>query len=154
MQHLQKNRGVGSVIVNQLALFSDVQTCFQPSFVLNCFHTLSFSVSCNSFACLPAVAGHSYENCRVCTNNSHSGTRASSSSKNRRSFFSCTYELPIFYLLCFDIHASDGGCTPHPTHSSRFVRGTANPGCAARRTSLSTFNCELSTTAWENPCLT
>src|SRR5712664_471366 len=27
-----------------------------------------------------------------------------------RSFFSCTYELPIFYPLCFDIHASDGGC--------------------------------------------
>jgi len=44
--------------------------CFPKSnvlstvFVLNCFHTLSFSVSCNSFACLPAVAGHSYENCR------------------------------------------------------------------------------------------
>src|SRR5712692_5793541 len=27
-----------------------------------------------------------------------------------RSFFSCTYKLPIFYPLCFDIHASDGGC--------------------------------------------
>ena len=26
-----------------------------------------------------------------------------------RSFFSYTYELPIFYPLCFDIHASDGG---------------------------------------------
>src|SRR6266849_4737098 len=32
------------------------------------FRTLSFSVSCNPFVC------HSYENCRVCTNNSHSGT--------------------------------------------------------------------------------
>src|SRR5882724_11513828 len=29
-----------------------------------------------------------------------------------RSFFSFTYELPIFYPLCFDIHASDGRCTP------------------------------------------
>ncbi len=67
---LTKNRGVGSVIVNQPPLFSNVQTCLQGSFVLNCFHTLSFSVSCNSFAC------HSYENCRVCTNNSHSGTQA------------------------------------------------------------------------------
>src|SRR6266403_47868 len=28
------------------------------------------------------------------------------------SLFSCTYKLPIFYPLCFDIHASDGGCTP------------------------------------------
>ena len=67
---LTKNRGVGSVIVNQLPLFSNAQTCLQGSFVLNCFHTLSFSVSCNSFAC------HSYENCRVCTNDSHSGTQA------------------------------------------------------------------------------
>jgi hypothetical protein len=30
-----------------------------------------------------------------------------------RPFFSITYELPIFYPLCFDIHPSDGGlCTP------------------------------------------
>src|SRR6267378_8528723 len=65
---LTKNRGVGSVIVNQLPLFSNVQTCLQASFVFNRFHTLPSSVSCNSFAC------HSYENCRVCTNNSHSGT--------------------------------------------------------------------------------
>src|SRR6266436_9041266 len=26
------------------------------------------------------------------------------------SLFSCPYKLPIFYPLCFDIHASDGGC--------------------------------------------
>src|SRR6266446_10911806 len=25
-------------------------------------------------------------------------------------FFSCTYKLPISQALCFDIHASDGGC--------------------------------------------
>jgi hypothetical protein len=29
-----------------------------------------------------------------------------------RSFFSYTYKLPIFYPLCFDIHASHAGCTP------------------------------------------
>jgi len=40
-------------------------------FVFKSFRTLSFSVACNSFAC------HSYENCRVCTNSSHSGTRHS-----------------------------------------------------------------------------
>ena len=33
------------------------------------FRTLSFSVSRNSFIC------HSYENCRVCTNNSHFGSQ-------------------------------------------------------------------------------
>jgi hypothetical protein len=28
--------------------------------------------------------------------------------------FSFTYKLPIFYLLCFDIHPCNGGCTPPP----------------------------------------
>ena len=57
---------------------------FSP-FVFKSFRTLPSSVSRKSFACLPAVAGHSYanfasrtvlrdENCRVCTNNSHSGS--------------------------------------------------------------------------------
>src|SRR6266850_4219487 len=48
---------------------SDVPTCLQPSFVFKGFHTLSFSVGRNSCIC------HSYENCRVYTNSSHSGTR-------------------------------------------------------------------------------
>src|SRR6266478_9258747 len=39
------------------------------SFSISRLRTLSFSVSCNPCIC------HSYENCRVCTNNSHSGTR-------------------------------------------------------------------------------
>jgi hypothetical protein len=39
--------------------------------------------------------------------------------------FSTTYELPILQPLCFDIHASDGGCTPLPTF---------------RRSNVSTFN--------------
>src|SRR2546427_1837111 len=39
-----------------------------PFYVFNSLRTLSFSVFCNLFVC------HSYENCRVCTNNSHSGT--------------------------------------------------------------------------------
>ncbi len=45
---------------------------------------------------------------------SHSGTQSPPLHNDRpRPFFSFTYELPIFYLLCFDIHASDGvygGC--------------------------------------------
>jgi len=52
------------------------------SFLFRRFRTLPFSVSRKSFACLPAVASHSlvpsevegYENCRVCINNSHSGS--------------------------------------------------------------------------------
>src|SRR6266849_4618720 len=75
----------------------------------------------------PVFATHT-KTAGVYTNNSHSGTRASSLPKNRRSFFSCTYKLPILHPLCFDIHASDAGCT-----SSLF------------------FNCQLSATAWENP---
>src|SRR2546425_8572333 len=39
-----------------------------PVFVFKSLRTLSFSVSPKSCAC------HSYENCRVCTNNSQSGT--------------------------------------------------------------------------------
>src|SRR5213592_559286 len=40
-----------------------------PFFVFKRLRTLSFSVSSKSFAC------HSYENSRVCTNNSQTGTR-------------------------------------------------------------------------------
>jgi len=40
-----------------------------PFFVFKNLRTLSFSVSCNSFTC------HYYEDCWVCTNNSHSGTQ-------------------------------------------------------------------------------
>src|SRR2546426_10101865 len=39
-----------------------------PFYVFNSLRTLSFSVFSKSFAC------HSYENSRVCTNNSQSGT--------------------------------------------------------------------------------
>ena len=39
------------------------------SFSISRLRTLSFSVSCNPCIC------HSYENCRVCTNNSHFETR-------------------------------------------------------------------------------
>ena len=41
-----------------------------PFFVFKRLPTLSFSVSCKSCVC------HSYENSRVCTNNSHSGTHS------------------------------------------------------------------------------
>jgi hypothetical protein len=52
-----------------------VQKPFCKSFVFFSLRTLPSSVSCKSFACLPAVAGHSYENCRVYINSSHFGTR-------------------------------------------------------------------------------
>ncbi|SRR5216684_2038590 len=48
------------------------------SFQISALLTLSFSVSSKSFVC------HSYENCRVCTNNSQSGTRYSLISTLRR----------------------------------------------------------------------
>src|SRR5229473_6707837 len=44
------------------------ETPLIPVFVFKRLHTLLFSVSYKSCVC------HSYENCRVCTNNSHSGT--------------------------------------------------------------------------------
>src|SRR5882672_11826241 len=51
---------------------SSVITCPSPLFSPFLFmrlHTLSFFVACKSFAC------HSYKNCRVYTNNSHSETQ-------------------------------------------------------------------------------
>src|SRR6266852_1873119 len=51
-----------------LSRHSPLTAVFLP-FPFNRLRTLSFSVSSKSFAC------HSYENCRVYTNNSHSGTR-------------------------------------------------------------------------------
>src|SRR5438876_3111189 len=64
----------GSIPKPQTALFPPVFAQESPrfsTFVFNRFRILPSSVSCKSFAC------HSYENCRVCTNNSHSGTRPS-----------------------------------------------------------------------------
>src|SRR6266850_4509266 len=40
------------------------------------------------------------------------------SSRKTVSFFSCTYKLLISQALCFDIHASDGGCRGSPQHSN------------------------------------
>src|SRR6266404_20184 len=40
------------------------------------------------------------------------------SSRKTVSFFSYAYKLPIFYPLCFDIHASDGGCRGSAQHSN------------------------------------
>src|SRR6266851_8832956 len=68
-------RGVAALDLSSLLSFglsrqSPLTAVFLP-FPFNRLRTLSFSVSRKSFPC------HSYENCRVCTNNSHSGTRHS-----------------------------------------------------------------------------
>lgn len=75
------------------------------SFVFKPLSTLPSSVSRKSSVC------NSYENCQVDINYSQSGTHPSHHHCHPRSFFSCTYELPILQTFCFDIHASDGGCT-------------------------------------------
>src|SRR6266478_2972743 len=53
---------------------------------------------------------------RVCTDNSQCGAYLRRDNRHPRSFFSCTYELQIFELLCFDIHTNwwgvYPGCTP------------------------------------------
>ena len=76
------------------------------SFVFKPLRTLPSSVSRKSCVC------NSYANCRVDINYSQSGTHPSHHHRHPRSFFSCTYELPILQTFCFDIHASNGGCTP------------------------------------------
>jgi len=59
-----------SLRLNQALSYTQImrETPQIPFYVFNSLRTLSFSVFCNLFVC------HSYENCRVCTNNSHSGT--------------------------------------------------------------------------------
>ena len=63
-----------------------------PFFVFKSLRTLSFSVSCKSCIC------HSYENCRVCTNNSQSGTLRCCTLAKRHSTDFCG--APCRFFLC------------------------------------------------------
>src|SRR6266404_2313792 len=65
MNTYEKQGGGGLLWLTSPLPSSNFPTYLQPSFAFNRFHTFSFSVSCNSFISLPAVAGHSYESCRV-----------------------------------------------------------------------------------------
>src|SRR6266403_2296066 len=86
------------------------RSLFSP-FPFNRLPTLLSSVSRNSFAC------HSYENCRVCTNNSHSGTQ--------------------FLKDYFNCGRISGGIN--------HLQGTTAAGREKSLPSLSTLNCQLST---------
>ena len=58
------------LIPSIFTVFKLYKKCALPKpFQFRALRTLSFSVTCKSFAC------HSYENCRVCSNNSHSGAQ-------------------------------------------------------------------------------
>src|SRR5260370_16613978 len=70
-----------------------------PFFVFKRLRTLSFSVSSKSFAC------HSYENSRVCTNNSQSGTEHP---LRMRALSERTEPT--------DFSPSSPSCSPPPTH--------------------------------------
>jgi len=85
------------------------------SFVFKPLRTLPSSVSRKS------CVSNSYANCRVDINYSQSGTHPSHHHRHPRSFYSCTYELPILQTFCFDIHASNGGVYPPPQRSRSFV---------------------------------
>lgn len=55
------------------------------------------------------------KNSRVCTDNSQCGAHLRRDNRHPRSFFSCTYELQIFELFCFDVHTNWWGVYPPPT---------------------------------------
>src|SRR6266850_8266240 len=119
---------------------------------------LSFNVFANQNLRRPSPFG-SCENCRVLINNSHFGIYPSISftisvlsfhalmncpslpHKKTDSLFSYAYELPFSQVLSFDIHASDGGCTPsnrfrftdHRTPLTGHPRSTYNVGSQSRR---------------------
>src|SRR5882724_13706292 len=127
-----KKQGGRGVMVNQLPLSSNVPTRLQPPFVLNRFHTLSFSISCNSCVC------HSYENCQVCTNNSQSGTLRSTLAR-RHSTNSGGAPYRFFYSAHFahlcDLCARGGRRLSRPGRDPNSVPFFG----------LSTFDCQLST---------
>src|SRR6266571_1085438 len=91
-----------------------------PFFIFKSLRTLSFSVSRKSCVC------RSYENGRVCTNNSHSGT--------------APINLPLNY---FDGGASRFFRSAHSAFSATGVR--PDPVAALNPFFLSTFNSQLST---------
>src|SRR6266852_656 len=83
------------------------------------------------------------------------------SSRETVSFFSYAYKLPIFYPLCFDIHASDGGCRGYPR---AFFSSRADPAWSGPRSLLaflpaSLFHCfitslllYLTPAGWQKQC--
>ena len=112
-----------------------------PFFVFKRLRTLSFSVSRKSCVC------HSYENCRVCTNNSHSGSPraicakgACGSSRIARKqlkfflfkFLRTLLHAPKCQRLCFQ-------AIPHSLHKTPGVGGTSSQGTAEFCLSLLCF---------------
>jgi len=85
------------------------------SFSFNRFHTLSIVMGGGGrciFRALRAARGGGYpafKNLNHYFKVSSSPLAASIRQNNPRPFFSTTYKLPIFYPLCFDIHACNGG---------------------------------------------
>jgi hypothetical protein len=75
------------------------------------------------------------KNSRVCTNNSQCGAHLRRDNRHPRSFFSCTYELQIFELLCFDIHTNWWGGVP-PSNSAIIPPRIPGGALAALRPSL------------------
>jgi hypothetical protein len=71
------------------------------SFPFNPFHTLSIVMG--GVGALPDRTAENLNRCFKYSQNHQIFCRP---------FFSTTYELPIFYPLCFDIHACNGGGTP------------------------------------------
>src|SRR5260370_18183991 len=105
-RHLRHSTPVSSSLCTQRPCVK-ISDSFPPSFSFGSHLTylLPSSVSCKPFVC------HSYENCRVCTNNSHSGTPHSALS-------------PIAQVLSFQIlaHSFARFCTHAKPKSFLFRR--------------------------------
>src|ERR1700730_614276 len=121
-------------------------TCPSPlssPFTFMRLRTLSFFVSCKSFACLPAVAAHSYENfasrtvlrdenCRVSPNISHFGTlrlsRAMRWLSSHQSQSRITSHVPP--LLHYPLHFGGTACRPATMHGNCFASTPLPKACA------------------------
>src|ERR1700674_1219970 len=84
---------------NQLLLSSSKTKPYAPPPECGALNSFRMRVYKNCRVSLSALATFPKKNINLLVDRSHP-----------RSFFSCTYELQIFQLLSFYIHASDGGC--------------------------------------------
>src|SRR5438445_4299211 len=145
---------------------SSQSACESPQilfFVFKRLRTLSFSVSSKSFTC------HSYENCRVCTNNSQTGTPHELAPSEADGLL--VYPEPnvrrgtvlkffLFFILRTLLH---NGRSTTPLHSSASALFPSQRGCGGtplpvlRRSDLRplplyfrllTVNCRLSSGQW------
>src|SRR6267142_1353487 len=121
---LTKNRGWGVLWLTNSHQSLTGKKCMCKSLVFCSLRTLPSSASRNFFAC------HSYENCRVCTNNSHFGTRWLP--RAVRGLSPTSHESPVTFLplLHYRLHFGGTACRAVRTPGNCFASTPLPRACA------------------------